>query len=118
MAILLQEEFPDKFEFWTYGPGRDDYFIWLVGFKEKQADDSIWQRHKTSPICWFEKDDGSMEVLGGRDKFVDWVAKNYSGSKADKKGESFLNPFEATKMAPPLKTPVTPGKQSEYLNLI
>lgn len=110
VALLLQEEFPDKFEFYTYSPSRDDFFVWLVGFKETLPQDSAWQKHKTSPICWLERADGSLEVVGGRDRFVEWVAKNYSGSKADKKGESFLNLFETTRLAPPPRAPVTAGK--------
>jgi len=110
VALLLVDEFPDKFEFWTYAPSRDDFFVWLEGFKENLPKDSPFQKHKTSPLCWFEKEDGAVEVLGGRDRFVEWTANKYPGSKADKKGESFLNPFEATKAAVPPKGPVTAGK--------
>lgn len=84
--------------------------MWLVGFKEKLPSDATLQAHKTSPICWLEKEDGSLEILGGRDKFVEWIAKNYSGSQADKKGESLVTPFESTLHAPPPHVPVTAGK--------
>lgn len=41
---------------------------------------------------------------------MEWVSKNYAGSKADKKGESFFNPFESARLVPPPKGPVTAGK--------
>jgi hypothetical protein len=85
--------------------------VWLVGWKETViAADSPFQKHKTSPICWLESDDGTVKVLGGRDKFVEWVADNHSGSKADQKGDSFVNPFESLRIPPPPIGPVTAGK--------
>jgi len=106
---LLAAEFPDKYACWTYAPSRDEFFVWLVGFKETLPSDSPFMRHKTSPICWFEKDDGTVEVLGGRDRLVEWTARNHAGSRADKKGDAVLNPFESTKQLVSPRGPVPAG---------
>eukprot|EP01126_Amoeba_proteus_P059782 TRINITY_DN784_c0_g1_i10.p1 TRINITY_DN784_c0_g1~~TRINITY_DN784_c0_g1_i10.p1 ORF type:complete len:243 (+),score=44.31 TRINITY_DN784_c0_g1_i10:402-1130(+) len=110
VALLLCEEFPDKYEYWTYAGSREEYFIWLCGWKDNLPTESAFQKHKTSPICWLEHDDGSIEIFGGRDRFVEWISKSFPGSRADKKGEAFVCPFESTKQVPPLKGPVTRGK--------
>jgi len=105
VGLLLCEEFP-QFEYWTHSPSRDEFFIWLVGWKETVAShkaDSGFQKHRTSPICWFEKEDGSVVILGGRDRFVEWISANHPGSKADKKGDALINPFESSKQVPPPK---------------
>jgi len=109
-AITLSQEFPDTYKFWGHGTTRDEFFVWLVGFKETLPKDSPFQKHKTSPLCWFEKDDGTLQVVGGRDMLVAWISQSFPGSKADKKGDSIVSPFESNKQAPPPKGTVPAGK--------
>jgi len=109
VAALLLDQFPHEFEAWSHGTTRDEYFLWLVGFKDSLPSFSPFQTHNTSPICWLEKDDGTVEVFGGRDRFVEWTAKNYAGSRADKKSESIVSPFESLVQIPPLKGRVPAG---------
>eukprot|EP01126_Amoeba_proteus_P059783 TRINITY_DN784_c0_g1_i12.p1 TRINITY_DN784_c0_g1~~TRINITY_DN784_c0_g1_i12.p1 ORF type:complete len:150 (+),score=26.12 TRINITY_DN784_c0_g1_i12:894-1343(+) len=94
VAHLVCEEYPDMYDHWYFGPSRDEFFEYLSSWKETIPRDNTFQKHKTSPICWFEKDDGSIEPIGGRDRLVEWVATTFPGSRADKKGSKSLNPFE------------------------
>jgi len=110
VGALLAEQYPDQYEFWTNSSSRDEYFVWLVGWKETLPSGSTFLSHKTSPICWFEKPDGSVQVLGGRDRLVEWIAANHSGSKADKKGSGFLNVFESPRHLVPQRGSVTAGQ--------
>jgi len=80
---------PDQYESWYYGPSRTKYFEWLATWKAT-VNDEKWKDHKTSPMCWFEKSDGSVEVLGGRDRFCEWTIKTLPDSKAAKLADSFL----------------------------
>lgn len=41
------------------------YFEWLAGWKTEIPQDSPFQKHKTCPIVWFEKDGKISEVIGG-----------------------------------------------------
>ena len=47
--------------------------------------------HMTCTICWFEKDDGFIEMLARRDRLVKWNP----GMKILKRGDAFL--FESSK---------------------
>jgi len=50
-------------------PTRDEYMAWLEANKEALGVPA----HKTSPLVWFEEDNGSKTMLGGRDDTLAWA---------------------------------------------
>jgi len=55
--------------------------------------DSPFQKHKTAPLCWFEKD-GKIDIIGGRDMLCDWTKLNKPGSEAAGIAKKMINPFD------------------------
>jgi hypothetical protein len=71
------------------------YFEWLPTFKARIDANSPFQKHKTAPICWFEKDGAITEVIGGRDDLCAWTIKTHPDSKAAVLADKWINPFES-----------------------
>jgi len=78
-----------EYETWFYGPSRAKYFEWLPLWKATLTDDK-WKDHRTAPIVWFEKSDGSVEVIGGRDMLCEWTMRTYPESKPALLADSFF----------------------------
>jgi len=95
VATKLSHEFPDKYEFWSYGFSRSKFYDWLEIFRKEFPSDNLIQVHKTSPINWFEYSDGKVEIVGGNDRFCDWAIKTHPDSKAAKTAGKSINPFES-----------------------
>jgi hypothetical protein len=67
----------------------------LPTWKARIDKDSPFQKHKTSPICWLEKEGAITEIIGGRDDLCAWAQKTHPKSKAADLADKWLNPFES-----------------------
>jgi len=81
IAEALVKEHPEKYEQWNFGPTKDIYQQnWLPEFRKSL--DAQWQAHTSSPICWIEEEGKPRIVIGGRDKFTEWVKEHEASSNA------------------------------------
>lgn len=82
LARTIAAQYPNEYETWFYfdskgyrgsrGLLKNDVFPQL---NEEQK--VCFESHKSSPFCWLEAPDGSLDAKGGRDRLCEWAAGKF-----------------------------------------
>jgi hypothetical protein len=75
---------PDLYESWFYfdSKGFRDFINSTIKPMLPQEQQEKFASHKSSPFCWLELDDGSLDAKGGRDRFCEWAASEFPSDAA------------------------------------
>mmetsp|Transcript_24231 Transcript_24231/g.34189 ORF Transcript_24231/g.34189 Transcript_24231/m.34189 type:complete len:161 (-) Transcript_24231:34-516(-) len=77
----IVKHYPDKYESWFFFMGIKEFKTWIAEFKKtslSESDAKSFANHSSSPFCWFETEDGKVEVKGGRDRLCEWALATFT----------------------------------------
>mmetsp|Transcript_3110 Transcript_3110/g.4205 ORF Transcript_3110/g.4205 Transcript_3110/m.4205 type:complete len:165 (+) Transcript_3110:126-620(+) len=93
LAAEIAKTHPDKFETWFYF-STFQFKDFLKNILQEIPEDQksklstldtnprTMENHKSSPFVWLDKEQASMQALGGRDKFCEWAKVEFPDDKA------------------------------------
>mmetsp|Transcript_36822 Transcript_36822/g.106143 ORF Transcript_36822/g.106143 Transcript_36822/m.106143 type:complete len:153 (+) Transcript_36822:54-512(+) len=75
---------PEEYESWFYFSSKGYHDV-LHHIKSElpAAQQELLLPHKTSPFCWLEFPDGTLDAKGGRDKLCEWASVRFKTARYD-----------------------------------
>jgi hypothetical protein len=79
-AVAIAKAHPDAYETWFLFQTPGNFRSFLSEHVKPQLPEeqrTTFEAHRTSPFCWLEMDDGTMDAKGGGDRFREWALETF-----------------------------------------
>lgn len=81
LARAIVAQYPQQYESWFYfdnkGYRGENGLLQQVKAEMNEKQRERFENHKSSPFCWIETADGTIDAKGGRDRFCEWAAEKF-----------------------------------------